>query len=258
MAGVRVVKKWEKRPTAVYEDNYGYGINYYQPMIDYINAKQSGLSPDAPHLPWNNERALAPYRPGKLVRCYSNEDVKRLAQETAQRARHDLTHFKIAKRSDFSVCKVASAANVEKHVRIDSAADNAHKKINSRKLQAAKEEAKEKMNDLKQEIEKMEAATIDAAFDSAAKFLRGKSAKAIEATLLSESMKNISSTTSMDIKSFQRNQVINTHDSRAHAKLMNARAQNQIDAEFLKPLSDLKGELKSFDNKNSNYFMDKR
>lgn len=257
MASARVVRKWEKPPTSVYENNYGFGINYYQPMIDYINAKEQGLSPTKPHLPWTNERALSPYRPGNLVRCYSSEDVQKLTQQTAERAKEDLSQFKIAKRSGFSVCKVASAARVQKHVRIESAADNTQKKIQQRQSKAAELETRKKMCDMKAEIEKMQEATVEAALSSAAKFLRGKSAKAIEATLLSESIKNISSSTEMDIKTFQRNQMINSHDSRAHAKLMHERTC-QIDDSFSQPLNKLKDELKSFDSKNSNYFIDKR
>nr|CAD7454271.1 unnamed protein product [Timema tahoe] len=52
-------KGWQKPPTRLYEDNYGFGINFYQPMIDYLDAKEEKRTPkEYPHLPWSNERGL--------------------------------------------------------------------------------------------------------------------------------------------------------------------------------------------------------
>lgn len=99
---------------------------------------------------------------------------------------------------------------------------------------------------------------IEAELKASQKFLRGKSAKQIEAQLLSHSKKVIGETIEHDIQTYQRNQVFNTHNYRAHATFMNKRAQMQIEDSFVKPLDELSHELKSFDKRTTNYFFDKR
>ncbi|RZF33414.1 hypothetical protein LSTR_LSTR016435, partial [Laodelphax striatellus] len=83
--------------------------------------------------------------------------------------------------------------------------------------------------------------------------MRGKSAKAIEAALRMESLKNLSENTEIDIKGFQRKMVVTaTHDSCKHRAEMNSRATIMAAEErMLKPLDDLRYELKDFDKKST-------
>ena len=114
----KFTEKWHKPPTHFYEDNYKFGINFYQPMIDYLNVKkgnkQRGI--DYPHLPWNNERGLEKYCK-KNVGSYSHEDLNKLVLETEVQAKYDLENVTIRKhRSNFGLSKSASAASLSKHI----------------------------------------------------------------------------------------------------------------------------------------------
>lgn len=99
---------------------------------------------------------------------------------------------------------------------------------------------------------------IEAELKASQKFFRGKSAKQIEAQLLSHSNKVIAETVEQDVKSTQKNVVVSTHNVRAHGTLMNKRMQEQLEDSFVKPLGELSHELKSFDRRSASYFFDTR
>lgn len=189
MAPVKIpeINKWTKPPTAIYENNYGYGINYYQPMIDYITAKKMGTEVEPPHLPWNNERGLEKYRFDKPVKTYSENDLLKISQEVAEKAKNDLNTFKVAKRSPFSVVATAAATNLTKHVATESVTVKTRKQRVERENFSAVEGRGLDSNvhfmgsDLKLRKE----------LKGNAKIYRGKSAKAIAQVLLSETNKNL-------------------------------------------------------------------
>lgn len=183
--------KWNKPPTAVYEDNYGYGINFYQPMIDYISDKEHGGSSKPPHLPWNNERGLEKYRFDKTIKPYSEEDVSRISKDIAETAKRELNVYKICKRSPFSVVATAAAANVTKHVGVESVASKGKKQQVTREKFRA-ERQKKRMEEIDRELELYEkAVNVGSELRSKAMMYRGKSAKAIAQVLLDESRKNV-------------------------------------------------------------------
>lgn len=183
--------KWNRPPTAIYEDNYGYGINFYQPMIDYISAKGQGVAAKPPHLPWNNERGLDKYRFDKPIRTYSEEDVTRLSHEVADQAKRDLNTFNVTKRSPFSVIATADAANVVKHIGTESVTSKTRRKKEERDKYKI-ERQKKRMNEIEKELELYEKeVNVGAELRGKAKMYRGKSAKAIAQTLLQESRQNV-------------------------------------------------------------------
>ncbi|XP_072930758.1 paramyosin, short form isoform X2 [Epargyreus clarus] len=184
--------KWNKPPTAVYEDNYGYGINYYQPMIDYITAKEHGVAAKPPHLPWNNERGLDKYRFNKPIQPYSEEDVSRISHEVSEQAKKDLNTFTVGKRTPFSVIATAATANVTKHVGAESVVvKTKKKKMDREKIKA--ERQKKMLNEIEKEIELYDKnVNVGTELRRKALLYRGKSAKAIAQTLLQESRKNVS------------------------------------------------------------------
>lgn len=183
--------KWHKPPTAVYEDNYGYGIHFYQPMIDYISDKEHGGSSKPPHLPWNNERGLDKYRFDKTITPYSDEDVSRISKDIAETAKRDLNVYKVCKRSPFSVVATAAAANVTKHVGVESVASKGKKQFATREKFKA-ERQKKRMEEIDRELELYEkAVNVGSELRSKAMMYRGKSAKAIAQVLLDESRKNV-------------------------------------------------------------------
>ncbi|CAG9138347.1 unnamed protein product, partial [Plutella xylostella] len=194
MAPVNVpcYNKWNRPPTSVYEDNYGYGINFYQPMIDYINAKEQGIHSKPPHLPWNNERGLEKYRFDKPIRAYSQEDVNRISHDISEQAKRDLNDFRVAKRSAFSVVQTAAAANVSKHVGAESVTvKNKKKKVDREKIKT--ERQKKRMEEIEREVSSLQAEmNVGAELRGKAATYRGKSANAIAQSLLDESRRNIS------------------------------------------------------------------
>ncbi|XP_038216616.1 paramyosin, short form-like [Zerene cesonia] len=183
--------KWNKPPTAIYEDNYGYGINFYQPMIDYITAKQQGESVKPPHLPWNNERGLEKYRFDKPIKAYSEHDLRKISRDVSEQAKKDLSSVSISKRSPFSVIATAAAANITKHIETESVT------VKTKRKRVEKEKLfKERQNKMLADVEKQLAtlgsnAAIESELRSNAKLYRGKSAKAIAHTLLEESKQNV-------------------------------------------------------------------
>lgn len=287
MASVKIpnYNKWNRPPTSVYETNYGYGINFYQPMIDYINEKEHGITSEPPHLPWNNERGLEKYRTDKPIVKYSNEDLNRISKEVSEQAKRDLNTFNIAKRSPFSVCATAAAANVTKHVGVESVTIKSRKKkVDREKIKI--ERQKKRMDEIEKDLQLYEAeANVGSELRSKAKMYRGKSAKAIAQTLYTESMKNVeqgrftqhshhhmesSSKKHVDISI--RKHTVNSNNSHAISESIRTIRETSprvcfvkitsesptIDDSYLKPLHEIKETLKQLDYVNTSFHMDKR
>ena len=245
---------WENPQALIYESNYAYGMNFYQPMIDYIDAKDNGTRTNGyPHLPWTDKYALAQYSPRKPVRCYSEEDLATISRRTEARAKTKLKDFKSTTKSRFQLSKSVSAASITKQVHTEV------KKTKKNKLVAQIDKIKSRMADHDDHNADLDSKVVEG-LKSAQKYLRGRSAKGIEAQLLSESYKNVSEGVirDIDIKKYQRNAFVNTYSCSAHAQLMTKRMQTQLDESFSKPLDELSHELKGFDKKTSAYFLDKR
>lgn len=245
---------WESPLALIYESNYGYGMNFYQPMIDYIDAKDNGIRINGyPHLPWADEHALTQYSPQKSIRCYSEEDLATISRRTEARAKTKLKNFKSSTNSTFQLSKSVSAASITRQVHTEV------KKTKKNKLVAQIDKIKLRMADHDNYNPDLDRQVVEG-LKSAQKYLRGRSAKGIEAQLLSESHKNVSEgiVRDIDIKKYQRNAFVNTYSCSAHAKLMTERMQKQLDESFIKPLDELSHELKGFDKKTSEYFLDKR
>jgi len=91
-----------------------------------------------------------------------------------------------------------------------------------------------------------------------AKSLRGKSAKAIEFHLRTEALKNLSKSQELaDIRKFQKETMHSLWDDTVHSRLTNERALIDED-KLMQPLDTLSRELRGFEQKSSNYFLDKR
>jgi hypothetical protein len=240
-----VSKGRQKPPTRLYEDNYGYAFNFYQPMIEYLDSKEKKLKPkEYPHLPWNNERGLDRYSSRNLFRSYTEQDLHKLAEKAEQQAKENLKNFKLAKRTNFSISKSASAASVTKHI----------KQVTLKKVKSY-----ERIQDMAEDGLILEDENLTDRHQFAQEFLRGKSAKGIEAHILAESLKNVSSNTGIDIKAFQRRAELSSHDSQQHVHFMECRKKMQNeDTSITQPLNELKVELKGFNKKTSEYFEEKR
>ncbi|XP_012281868.1 paramyosin, short form [Orussus abietinus] len=91
-----VDSKWRHGPTYVYDMNYGYGMNYYQPMIDYIDRRQVGAKSEYPHLPWSDGRLVWE---SNEVLPYTKPDLVRRAVDAELQAKQHLAHFKVRRAS---------------------------------------------------------------------------------------------------------------------------------------------------------------
>ena len=87
--------KWRHLPTTVYERNYGFGINYYQPMIDYLDRKESDEAKKIPHqvaMPLTDARG---YWEHKHIIPYSPDELARHTVGAEFKAKEHLEHFKV-------------------------------------------------------------------------------------------------------------------------------------------------------------------
>ncbi|XP_053597651.1 paramyosin, short form-like [Microplitis demolitor] len=249
--------KWKRnQPSTVYENNYNCGINYYQPMIDYIDQKNRKIvkDPQYPEMPWADERFLWER---KRVLPYTADELIQHAIEAEEHAKDHLSHFKIAKRSDFSLKKAVEATHVTKEILPTNIEETTKSKRNERPipldvtmadLMVQTVRNNEKMKHVKQALEHSVR-------------LRGKSARAIEFELRAESAKNLSGTTELaDIRKYQREAMQAMWDERDHVRMMEDRTKLLKDEEIrlTAPLDDLSQELKELEIKSSNYFIDKR
>ena len=235
----------QRPPTHLYEDNYGYAFNFYQPMIEYLDIKDKKLKPkEYPHLPWNNERGLDRYSSRNIVRSYTEQDIHKLAEKAEQQAKEDLKTFKLAKRTNFSISKSASASLVTKHIK---------------QLTLKRVKSHDRLEDMAEDGLFLEDGNLIDPQRFAQEFLQGKSAKGIEAHILANSLRNISSNTGIDIKAFQHRAELSSHNSQEHTRFMEQRQKIQKEeTSITQPLDKLKMELRGFNKKATEYFDKKR
>ena len=238
-------KGGHRPPSHLYEDNYSYVFNFYQPMIEYLDIKDKKLKPkEYPHLPWNNERGLDRYSSRNLVRSYTEQDIHKLAEKAEKQAKEDLKTFKLAKRTNFSISKSASASLVTKHIK---------------QLKLKKVKSQDRIEDMAEDGLFLEEGNLTDPQRFAQEFLQGKSAKGIEAHILANSLRNISSNTGIDIKAFQRRAELSPHNSQEHTCFMEQRQKIQKEETCItQPLDELRMELQGFNKKSTEYFDEKR
>lgn len=94
--------KWKHWPTYIYDKNYSYGINFYQPMLDYIDryGRSSSLPSEPriqrrrepPELPWSDGRMVWEDKP---VETYSRRELIKRAIDAEDEARDHLSQIKV-------------------------------------------------------------------------------------------------------------------------------------------------------------------
>lgn len=177
-----------------------------------------------------------------------------------------LTCPKIANRSDFSLAKTVHASRVTKEIFPRTG-------VNLRRLPMplmftstrGRSEIKETQQqgvDIKLRALK-DVQVMAQAHDALehGKSMRGKSAKAIEFQLRTEAMKNLIKSQQLeDIRKFQGEAVHSLWNVRAHGRLMDERTKSLLidEDKLTQPLDTLSRELRGFEQKSSNYFLDKR
>lgn len=259
-----------RRPptTSVYSDNYGYTINFYQPMIDFLNEKQQGTDPQYPHLPWSNERGLKKYRPCNSVPTYTTKDIAKYSKEisaNAKRREENCEDYKIIHRSPLAVTKSAIGARLDRRL-----GRSKYETVEERTIRKLEEEASERhLAKIMDDIENIKARfnahkdlEISAGLKSA---IRGKSASQISAALLAESEKNIKVSRNQEdflitqaqhsSQSINRAKVIQRS---THVEFIDDRLIDNLNHNVSSSLCDVKRQLQSFNQRTSDLYYDSR
>ncbi|XP_055606233.1 paramyosin, short form isoform X2 [Uranotaenia lowii] len=177
-------------PTQIWDANYNHAMHYYQPMIDYLDAKRQGRTPERiPYLPYTEERGLERFHTSHFVfRPYTRHDIAALSEEAVDKASSYLPDYRSdIKRSVLSLTATADAARLKKHVTPDSVLDRYREKLTERSTQKQYQQ-RERMA-LARKIYNF----TDLKDDTSAELkraIRGKSANQISHILLAESAKN--------------------------------------------------------------------
>ncbi|XP_060519441.1 paramyosin, short form-like [Cylas formicarius] len=234
--------KWQPK-TQCYEYNYGTGMNFYQPMVDYIEEKRPGTKIRFPHLPWSAE-----LDPSSATRSYSEQELTRVSRKTEASAQRTLRKSRSHASSAFLLAETASAARITTKI-----------KTEQRKKKALVREIKKLQGQMKDEIEydPEHDKVIERELMAQQKFLRGKSAKSIEAQLLAGSRKVIAEAVELDSRKSEVACISRTTHGR-HFELMDERMQAKLERSFAEPLEDLSRDLRGFDRKTTHYFIDQR
>lgn len=236
--------------TACYDYNYGVGINFYQPMIDYIEEKERGGRSRYPHLPWTDERGLRQYDPRKIVKSYSSSALDSIARRTEASAKERLRDFKATTKSSFQLSKSVSAASITEKIHVKK------KKEIVKQIKMLKSRVVEDLG-----YDREADRDVERTLRAAQKHLKGRSAKAIAAYLHSESQRNIAQGVDFDlseISKFQKHQLVDSHSYAQHMRVMDKRLLTQMEQKCVEPLTLLSRELKGFDKRTAEHFYDTR
>ncbi|TDG53039.1 hypothetical protein AWZ03_000582 [Drosophila navojoa] len=266
------------RHGTTYDDNYGYTMNFYQPMLDYLDAKAKGLKVEQPHLPWVSERGLKQYRSSNAVRQYNADEIVRLSRTCAARADEILLSFRAQKRSPFSVQKLVDATRVAKHIEPDTVVERSRQR-RRRRQEELEDLIKRDTLKILQRIRKIELDNeYDKMSDDFKRSIRGKSASAIAQALLSESERNIKTakkeeedfiaqTLVRSSRAASRARSTSPFDGtaggslRAHAvhmELMDERLVDKLDHRVSSSLHNVKRQLSTLNQRTVEFYADSR
>lgn len=227
-------------------------MNFYQPMVDFIDKKRVGGNPELPHLPWTEELGLDQFSP-RTVKSYSEDNFDSILRETEASAQRKLKDFKSTAKSSFVLTKSVSAASVRQTVKRDTR----RRKVLVKQIDKLRSNINEGLENYfaHQDTEKMDFASQ--------RFLRGRSAKQIESQLLAQADKVIAEGLKEDAEKKQRSiseksVVEKTYSSREHVEMMDKRMQEQLEESFVRPLHNLSYELKDFDDRTTMFYFDTR
>lgn len=260
-------KRYERKiPTSIYEDNYGYTINFYQPMIDYLDAKQRGISAQYPHLPWTNERGLKKFWSSNSVRPYTSADIHKHSCEVYEHAKNrerDLDDYKIIHRSPLAVSKSAIGARL--HRRLTKYDDNIEEKV-LRKLEEREDEKRvakimDDIDHIKARFNAHKELKISSGLKSQ---IRGKTANQIAEAILAESEKNIKESRNQeDLLITQAKSQLQLRKGNIVKRtivfdMVDDRMIDHLDSKVSSSLCDVKRQLQSFNQRSNDLYLDSR
>lgn len=262
----RIVKR-RNPTTAVYEDNYGYTINFYQPMIDYLDAKQKGGDPQYPHLPWSNERGLRSYLPSNTVKVYSTDEVKRHTSEVTEHAKQrdrSCEDYRIIHRTPLAVTKSAIGARLSTRL-----GRSKYDTVEERTIRKLEEQANERhlrkitgdIDNIKERFNAHKDMELSAGLKNA---IRGKTASQISAALLAESEKNIKVSRNQEdlmISEAMHQSSFSSGKARITKRtveIIDDRLIDNLDQSVGSSLCDVRRQLHQFNQRSSDLYIDSR
>lgn len=268
MASLQQIAKRRPPTTSIYSDNYGYTINFYQPMIDYLDAKQQGTDTQYPHLPWTYERGLKKYWPCNTVSTYTLNDIDKYSGAVAESAKireKNFEDYKIIERTPLAVTKSAIGARLGHRL-----GRSKYETVEERTIRKLEVQANERyLNKVMDDIEQIKVrfnthndVEISSGLKSA---IRGKTANQITAALLAESEKNIKVSRNQEDLMITHAKQTHCQIGRAkvtqrstHFELIDDRLIDNLDHNVGTSLCDVKRQLQSFNQRSSELYYDSR
>lgn len=183
------IHRWQKPATKFYENNYSFGMNFYQPMIDWLDEKGRGkASRDPPHLPWLNERGLKRYDPSQQsIKTYGADRVRQLAVEAQLRAQEDLREARpiLVPRSQFALAKQVEVANSLTRKVLGESLEERHAdlRLKERELADLRRRTLEALDEIRPQTM--------ALHDSSINIYKSRSRRAIANDLMMETLRNL-------------------------------------------------------------------
>lgn len=251
----------------IYDYTYGYSMNYYQPMIDYLDRRELSKRENCqlPHLPWTNERYIKEYDPKNPLKLYNEKDLKKIAIKSQEGALKNINNFDV-KRSYFGAIPTADATKLLRNLPKSSALEEVYKKDVGKIIKDIKDLEMDAYYRYKEGERQMLEEDRENFPLELKKALKGKSANQIRNILLADSMKKIKDASDQDAKIF-RECYATSRARRAARSLSESRPKNYCDFKddnnnqcqsVSHTLENVKKELSSFTNKTEEFLSNTR
>lgn len=249
----------------IYDYTYGYSMNYYQPMIDYLERRDSTEDSQRenlqlPHLPWTNERYIQAYDPKNPIKLYNTSEVKILAKKSQEAALKNINNFDV-KHSYFSAIPTADATKLIRKLPRTSALEAVYRRDVGKIIQDVKDlemDAYYRYKDGERRLLEEEREGFPIEMKRA---LKGKSANQIRNILLADSMKKMQESSDEDARMFRQCYAM-AQTKRAARSLSEQRPKTyepKANAQQVSTtLENVKKELNSFTNKTEEFLSDTR
>lgn len=250
----------------IYDYTYGYSMNYYQPMIDYLDRRESTHERQLPpHLPWTNERYIKEYDPKNPIKLYNEKDLKKIAVKSQEGALKNINNFDV-KRSYFGAIPTADATKLIRNLPKSSALDAVYKKDVGKLIKDIKDLEMDAYYRYKEGERQMLEEERENFPLELKKALKGKSANQIRNILLADSLKKIKDASDQDAKIF-RECYATSRARRAARSLSESRPKKFSDFDdecnnqcqsVSHTLENVKKDLSTFTNKTEEFLSDTR
>lgn len=253
----------------IYDYTYGYSMNYYQPMIDYLDQRDSTGDSEKknlqlPHLPWTNERYVKEYDPKNPIKLYNSKKFKEIAEKSQAGALKNINNFDV-KHSYFGAIPTADATKLLRKLPRQSALEAVYKKDVKKTIEDIKNlemEAYYRYKDGEKKLLEDERENFPIELKRA---IKGKSANQIRNILLADSARKIKESSEEDARVFRQCYAM-AQTKRAARSLSESRPKDyeivhskQISSQNVaNTLETVKKELSSFTNRTEEFLNDTR